>query len=92
MAVYNSSKSVKKPEVLKTPKGLGNVSSISTDGHSSFLITDTNSNAVFVLDEGGKFRLNVTEDLGLQDSVVTQSQLWLGYTDGRYCNRLRIME
>ncbi len=63
-------------QVVPTPKGLGSVRSLTTDGHTSFLVTGWDS--VFVLDD----RLlchRIQHSMGLRDCAVIQSQLWLGY-------------
>ncbi len=72
-------------QVLQTPEGLVNVSSITTDSHSSFLVTDRDTDSVFVLDCRGHLRhkIHATKGSGgLQDCAVVQSQLWLGYGGG----------
>ncbi len=69
-------------QVLQTPKGLVDVSSINTDGHSSFLVTDYDYNSVFVLDRAGNLRHRIQGDPDrgtLRDCAVVRSQLWLGY-------------
>ncbi len=72
-------------QVLQTPEGLRYMSSITTDGHSSFLMTDSKT-GVYVLVRKGNLRHRIepdtstdhTDGLGLQDCAVVQSQLWLG--------------
>ena len=71
-------------EVLQTPEGLEWVFSITTDGYSSFLVTDYDS-GVYVLDTAGNLshRIQPDTDNGyLQECAVVQSQLWLGYRWG----------
>ncbi len=70
-------------QVLQTPPGLGYVYSITTDGHSSFLVTDSDS--VFVLDATGDLRHRVQPGIHsgpLYDCAVVQPHLWLGYYEG----------
>ncbi len=66
--------------LLRIPDGLHFVSSITTDGHSSFLVTDWDSDSVFVLDKSGTLRHRIqpcTDSRRLLDCAVVQSQLWL---------------
>ena len=66
------------------------LSSITTDSHSSFVITDKSSNSLVVLDKAGNILHRIQPDTdsgasnsgGLIDCAVLQSQLWLGYEDG----------
>ncbi len=59
------------------------VSSITTDGHSSFLVMDWRVRKVFVLDNEGKLRCRIPVLAGwLQDCAVSQSQLWVGCRGG----------
>ncbi len=72
---------------LKASEKVLKVSSITTDGHSNFLVTDEEADSVFVLDREGKYRDKIQPNLGkhswgLQDCAVFQAQLWLGYKDG----------
>ncbi len=70
-------------ELLGTPAGLISVSSITTDGHSSFLVTDSDGDSVFILDEQGNLRHRIRTGTGdVQDCAVVGSQLWLGYRYG----------
>ncbi len=63
--------------VLQTPEGLGKVSSITSDSHSSnFLVTGYSS--VYVLDNKLLWHRIYTGSSILQDCAVVQSQLWLG--------------
>ncbi len=68
-------------EVLQIPQEMGEVTSMTTDGHSSFLVTDEWSDSVFVLDEQGHFYHRIPTDGGeyLRDCVVVNSELWLAY-------------
>ncbi len=66
-------------QVVPTPDGLNKVHCIHTDYHSSFLVMDWASHAVFVLDMAGKLRRRIPTYIGdLQDCAVVQSQPWLG--------------
>ncbi len=68
-------------EVLQIPKEMGEVTNMTTDGHSSFLVTDERSDSVFVLDEQGHFYHRIPTDGGeyLRDCAVVNSELWLAY-------------
>ena len=69
-------------QVLQTPEGVKEVTSITTDSHSSsFIITDNHS--VFVLDEKFLWHRVYTGAGGLVVCIVVQSQLWLGYRNGK---------
>ncbi len=68
-------------QVLQPPEGLGTVSSITTDSHSSsFLITDY-TGSVFVLDDKLLWHRIYTGGSGLHDCAVVQSQVWVGCDD-----------
>ena len=90
LVCYGSNTLVKYPsdvptagELLQAPDGLVNVSSITTDGHSSFLVTDSDGDSVFILDEQGHLRHRIRTGTGeIQDCAVVGSQLWLGYRYG----------
>ncbi len=75
-------------QVLHTPEGLREVSSITTGGHSNFVVTGKwpGSHYVYVLDRAGhllyKVRPHGERVSGYVDCAVVQSQLWLGYTNG----------
>ena len=76
MIYYNSG--LTPGQVVNTPDGLGAVSSITTDGCSTFLLASGKS--IFALDFRGKFRRII--DAGsrhLIDIDVVQSELWLFY-------------
>lgn len=76
LVLYDSN-SLTSDQVLRTPEGLEEVTSVTTDSFSSsFLVTDRR--AVFVLDDKGLWHRIYTGDYGLVDCVVAQSQLWLG--------------
>ena len=68
-------------EVLQIPKEMGEVTSMTTDGHSSFLVTYEWSDSVFVLDGQGHFYHRIPTDGGeyLRDCAVVNSELWLAY-------------
>ncbi len=73
-------------QVLQTPEGLVDVSSISTDGHSRFLVTCHTPKSVYVLDISGDVQdiiqpnlSDLPDDVTLQDCAVAQSQLWVQY-------------
>ncbi len=70
--------------VLQTPEGLGWVCSITTDGHSSFIVMDWMTGSVYVLDRTGTpcHRIPPGTDSGIKDCAVVRSQLWLGYYRG----------
>ena len=69
--------------VIETISELVQVSSVTTDNHSNFLVTEYGSGCVFVIDERGKLQTKVdSKNWGLRDCGVAQSQLWLGYDDG----------
>ncbi len=69
-------------QLLKTPEGLGEVSSINTDGHTSFLLTDLENDSLFVLDRAGNFSHRLQLDVGVpRCCAVVQSQIWLGVDD-----------
>ncbi len=63
--------------MLETPEGLDYVSSITTDHHSSFLVTG-GKQGLFVLDYRGNLRLKIHRSEGPRDCAVVQSELWLG--------------
>ncbi len=66
-------------QVLQAPREQGEVTSITTDSHSSsFLITDF-SGHVYLLDDKFIWHRIYTGVGALMDCAVTQSQLWLGY-------------
>ncbi len=69
--------------ILETPEGLEKVTSITTDSHSSFLVTDwSRGDSVFVLGDRGDLRHKIPRGEGLWDCAVVQSELWLGgYTE-----------
>ncbi len=73
-------------KVLQRPDGLSKVHSITTDGHSSFLVVDA-PGSVFVLDREGTLCHRIEPDTdtasgALRDCALVQSQLWLGYWKG----------
>ncbi len=69
--------------VLHTPEGLDQVTSITTDSHTStFLVTDWVSGSVYVLDDKLIWHRIYTGQKQLHDCGVVQSQLWLGYLNG----------
>ncbi len=68
-------------QVLQTPEGLGWVTSITTDSHSSSLLV-TDGHSVYVLDDKFLWHRIYTGDWGLMDCAVVQSQLRLGYENG----------
>ncbi len=66
--------------ILQQGSGLGpKVSSIATDGHSSFLLTDWDT--VSVLDDRGNLYHRHRHTERLLDCAVVNSQLWLGCYD-----------
>ncbi len=67
-------------KLLPKPRGLKDISSLTTDHHSSFLLVDNQSNTLFVLDISG----NLTHTISIpvsrhqQDCTVVGGQLWVG--------------
>lgn len=83
LVIYRSDRP-SRGQVLQTPEGLKNVSSITTDGHLSFIVTDEWNKSLYVLDRAGNLRHRIQPDTrtdsgSLQDCAVVQSQLCLGY-------------
>ncbi len=70
--------------VMSYPGGLEEVTSVSTDFHSNFIVTDRGKKSVFVVDASGKLRhtLNIGTDSWTVDCAVVNRQLWLGCLDG----------
>ena len=73
------------PHVLQRPEGLTDISSITTDGHSSFLVTDQREKCMFVFDEQGYFCHKIDIDIMkgrqrvlLAGCAVISSQLYVG--------------
>ncbi len=65
--------------VLQTPEGLGSVTGITADSHSSSFIITGYRCTVYVLDERLLWHRIYSGDGELKDCAVVQSQLWLGH-------------
>ncbi len=70
--------------ILPQPRELQDVYSLTTDHHSSFLLTDGSSSTVYVLDVSG----NLTHTIPIpgyrepRDCTVVEGQLWVGCYNG----------
>ncbi len=66
------------------PVGLQSVDSMSSDGVSSFLVCDRESNAVFVLDVMGRLcqKIKIDTRSKVRDCTVANGKLWVGCDNG----------
>ncbi len=70
--------------VIPQPEGLKAVTAVTTDCHSKFLVTDSQTKSVFVMDVRRNIRhkLNIDTNRDIVDCVVVNRQLWVGCHNG----------
>ncbi len=71
-------------KLLPRPQGLRDISCLATDHHSSFLLVDTVSNTLFVLDISGNVThiISVPMDMLPRDCTVVGGQIWVACYNG----------
>ncbi len=71
-------------KLLPKPQGLEDISSLTTDHHSSFLLVDDECNTVFVLDISGNLThtISIPRDKRPRDCTVVGGHLWVGCVSG----------
>ncbi len=71
-------------KLLPKPQGLEDISSLTTDHHSSFLLVDVDSNTLFVLDIRGNLThtISIPGDRDPRGCTVVGGQLWVGCGNG----------
>ena len=70
-------------KMVPRPQGLRSVTALSTDNHLCFLVTDGESNAVYVLDLSGKLVRVIPSPVNdIRDCIVVDGQLLLVNKDG----------
>ncbi len=70
--------------MVSWPEGLQNVSGMSSDGASRFLVCDRESQAVFILGDRGHLcdRVNIHSDSDVRDCAFGDGKLWVGCENG----------
>ncbi len=68
-------------QVLDISEEMEYVYNITTDRHSSFLVTDYKKSRLYVLDRSGNLRHWIPAN-NLQGCVLVQEELWMGYRSG----------
>ncbi len=70
--------------VIPRPGGLENVTAVSTDCHSNYMVTDRYRSSVVITDADGEIHHTVTPDTDsrLRDCAVVNRQLWVGCLNG----------
>ncbi len=71
--------------VIPHPEGLSEVSVVSTDCRSNYIVADRETRSVFIIDNNGELRhtVNIPDtDNRLWDCVLVNRQLWVGCLNG----------
>ena len=64
--------------VIPRPGGLMEVSAISTDYHSNFIVTGGNTSSMFIIDSAGNLHHTIKHTASMpEDCVVVNGQLWV---------------